>query len=227
MWNVIWHFQNRLESGDLCNMESVFSVRQGLNYKHHFDIFQAPNCLNRLHCLLSPMSSHFCMFLNNALAVCRIRVGQTWVKYKNAQVSHFYLRRMYIQFMHLRQRWPEERSRYSDSLRVRRSGDRIPVGARFFALVQTGPGARPTFYKTGTGSFPRVKRRGFGIEHPTPSSAEVKETIEVRLYSPSGPSWPALGSTLTFTFTLLMTKKPVTLEHNCINPHSSYSYIDS
>jgi hypothetical protein len=32
---------------------------------------------------------------------------------------------------------------YSDSLRAGRSGDRIPVGARFSAPVQTSPGAHP------------------------------------------------------------------------------------
>ena len=96
MRNVIWNFQNRLESVGLCNEETVFSVKQGLNYKYHLDILQAPNCLNWLHCPLSPMSIHFCMFLNNALAACRIRVGHTRVKYKNAHVSHLYLRRMYI-----------------------------------------------------------------------------------------------------------------------------------
>jgi len=34
-----------------------------------------------------------------------------------------------------------------------RSGDRIPVGARFFALLQIGPGARPASCTVGTGSF--------------------------------------------------------------------------
>ena len=31
---------------------------------------------------------------------------------------------------------------------------------------------------------------------PTPSSADVKETVKLYLYSPSGPSWPVLGWTL-------------------------------
>ena len=38
-----------------------------------------------------------------------------------------------------------------------RSGDRIPVGARFSAQVQTGPGAHPATCTMGTGSFPWVK----------------------------------------------------------------------
>jgi len=54
--------------------------------------------------------------------------------------------------------WPEELSRYSDSLRAGRSGDGIPVGARFSEPIQTVPGAHPASYKMGTGSFPGVKR---------------------------------------------------------------------
>ena len=42
-------------------------------------------------------------------------------------------------------------------LRAGRSGDRIPVGARFFAPVQTGAGAHPTSCTMGTGSFPGIK----------------------------------------------------------------------
>ena len=48
-------------------------------------------------------------------------------------------------------------SRYSDWLRAGRSGDRIPVGARFSAPVQTGPGAHSVSCSMGTGSFPGVK----------------------------------------------------------------------
>ena len=42
------------------------------------------------------------------------------------------------------------------------SEDRIPVGARFSALVQTGPEAHPASCTMGTGSFPRV-RCGRGV----------------------------------------------------------------
>jgi hypothetical protein len=77
-----------------------------------------------------------------------------------------------------------------------RSGDRIPVGARFPAPIQTGPGAYPASCTMGTVSFPGVKRPGRGIDHPPPSSAEVKEKVELYLYSPSGPSWHVIGRTL-------------------------------
>src|SRR5215469_15597602 len=89
---------------------------------------------------------------------------------------------------------PGQLSRYSDSLRAGRSGDRIPVGARFSAPVQTGPGSHPASYKMGTGSlFRGVKRPGRGVEHPSPISTEVKERVELYLYTSSGPSWPDLG----------------------------------
>jgi hypothetical protein len=78
--------------------------------------------------------------------------------------------------------------------------DRIPVGTRFFAPAQTGPGTHPTSYTMGTVSLsPGVKRPGRGVNHPTPSSAEVKGRIELYLYSASGPSWPVLGRTVSRT----------------------------
>jgi len=61
------------------------------------------------------------------------------------------------------------------SLRDGRSGDRIPVGTRFSVLVQTGPETHPASYTMGTGSFPGVKRPERGVDHPTPSSAEVRK----------------------------------------------------
>ena len=65
---------------------------------------------------------------------------------------------MCINVWDYRNEWTGYLSRYSDWLRPGRSGDRIPVGGRFSALVQTGPGAHPTFCTMGTGSFPGVKR---------------------------------------------------------------------
>ena len=42
-------------------------------------------------------------------------------------------------------------------------------------------------------TFPEVKRLVHGIDHPSPSFAEVTERIELYRYSLPGPSWPVLG----------------------------------
>ena len=66
-------------------------------------------------------------------------------------------------------------------------------GATFSAPVQTGPGAHPSSCTMGTGSLLEVKRPGRGADHIPPSSAGVKERVELHICSPSGPSWPVLG----------------------------------
>ena len=91
---------------------------------------------------------------------------------------------------------PELLSRYSYWLRAGSSVDRIPVGTRFSAPVHTGPGAHPASCTLGTGSFPGVKQPGRAADHSPPSSAKVKERVELNLYNPSGPSWPVIGWTL-------------------------------
>ena len=70
------------------------------------------------------------------------------------------------------------------------------MGARFSAPFQNGPAAHPASYTLGTESFTGVKRPGRGVDHQPPSSAEVKERVELYIYSTSGPSWPLLGRTL-------------------------------
>jgi hypothetical protein len=50
--------------------------------------------------------------------------------------------------------------RVCNSQRAGRSGDRIPVGTRFSAPIQTGSGAHPASCTVGTGSFPGVKAAG-------------------------------------------------------------------
>ena len=44
-----------------------------------------------------------------------------------------------------------------------------------------------------TGSFPGDRAAGAWRWPPTPSSAEVEGRVKLYIYSPSGPSWPALG----------------------------------
>jgi hypothetical protein len=94
-------------------------------------------------------------------------------------------------------------SRCSDSLRAGRSGDRVPVWARFSAPVLTGRGAHPASHTMGTGSFPGIKQPGRGLEHRPLPSAEVKERVELYLY----PLWAFLAcSRARFTFTFLDSK---------------------
>jgi hypothetical protein len=68
--------------------------------------------------------------------------------------------------------WARYLSLYSDWLRAGRSGNRIPVGARFSAPVQTGPGAHTASCTMGTGSFPGVES-GRGVTLPSPPYSAV------------------------------------------------------
>jgi hypothetical protein len=78
--------------------------------------------------------------------------------------------------------------RYGDSLRVGRSGDRILVRARFSVPVEYGPGATPSLLHNGKRiCFPGGKAAVTWRWPPTPSSAEVKERLE--LYLPLLPLW--------------------------------------
>ena len=95
-------------------------------------------------------------------------------------------------------------SRYSDSLRAGRSGDRIPVGTKFSALVHTGRGAQPVSNTMGRGSFPGEKRPGRSANHQPPSNTEVNKRVLLYLHSPSGPSWSVLGEALPFTLHQLL-----------------------
>jgi hypothetical protein len=67
------------------------------------------------------------------------------------------------------------------------------VGVRFRTPVQTGPDDHSASYTMGTGSLSEVKQPGSGVDQPLPSSAKVKESVELYLYSHSGPSCPILG----------------------------------
>jgi hypothetical protein len=81
----------------------------------------------------------------------------------------------------------------AQSVRATRCGDRLPVGARFTAPAQTGPGAHPTFCTMSTGSLLGVKRPERGYYHQPQSNAEVKDGVELCMDFPCGPSWRVLG----------------------------------
>jgi hypothetical protein len=54
------------------------------------------------------------------------------------------------------------------------------IGVRFPEGNGTGSGAHPASYSMGTrGFFPRIKRPGREADHSLPSSAEVKECVEL------------------------------------------------
>jgi hypothetical protein len=61
-------------------------------------------------------------------------------------------------------------------------------GATFSTPVQTSLGAQPASCIIYMGPFPGVKRLGRGVDHPPPSSGEVKERINLYVYYTSGPS---------------------------------------
>jgi len=85
-------------------------------------------------------------------------------------------------------------------LRAGRSGDRIKLEARFSAPVHTSPGVHTSLLYNGYRIFPGIKRLGRGVEHPPASSAEVKERVELYLYSPSGRFLACSRVNFTFTF---------------------------
>ena len=78
-------------------------------------------------------------------------------------------------------------------------GDRTPVTASFSAPVQTGHGVHPASCTMGTRPFQGVKRPERGLNLPHPSSAKVKERVQLYLYYPSGPSWPVIGWTTSLS----------------------------
>lgn len=85
-------------------------------------------------------------------------------------------------------------------LRAERSGDRIPVRAKFSVHVQTGPEAHPMFCTMCTGSFLGVNQPERGAGHLLSSSAEVENGLELFHHLHSVPAPAYHGVTFTFAF---------------------------
>lgn len=79
------------------------------------------------------------------------------------------------------------------------------MGARFSALVQTGPEVQLTLCAMGRGIpglFPRGNWPGCGVIHPALSSTEVKDKVEL-YFCPILCAFMSCYS-VTFTFPLLL-----------------------
>jgi hypothetical protein len=69
-----------------------------------------------------------------------------------------------------------------------------PGGGKIFHTHPDRAWGPPSLLHSGYQiSFSGLKWPRHGVDHPPLASAEVKERVELYLYSPSGPSWPVLG----------------------------------
>ena len=88
------------------------------------------------------------------------------------------------------------------ALRTGRFGNRMPVGARFSASVQTGPQPHQVSCSTGTGPFPAVEQAGRSVNHQPHLESRLKEqySYTLRLL----PVWACVTcSSVNFAFALL------------------------
>jgi hypothetical protein len=81
----------------------------------------------------------------------------------------------------------------------------------------------------GTG----VQRPGRGADHPPPSMCRGHERVEIYLYSPSGPSWPVIGRTFTFTdvkmiiITVIKLQKHTKTEDNWTEGQNTHKHAEN
>jgi hypothetical protein len=141
--------------------------------------------------MISWWSKHVGVFLN--VLVCYILINV--LLHTNALVGPLYI-------VNWNARWnseiywpypskngPRQLSRYSDSLRAGRSGNRIPVVGEIFRTRPGQPWDPTNLLHNGY----RGKAAEAWRWQPTLSSADVKKRVELYLYSPFRPSWHVLG----------------------------------
>jgi hypothetical protein len=99
----------------------------------------------------------------------------------------------------------------TQNVTVKSSTVALHIKEVFSAADQTGPEAHPASCTMGTGSFPGVKRPGRGVDHPPPSSAEVKERLVLYLYSLAFVACYRENFTFTFTTIKMETVRSLSL----------------
>jgi len=77
-----------------------------------------------------------------------------------------------------------------------------PGGGEIFLTRPDRSWGPPILLYIGYRVFPGGKVAGGGFDHQPPSSAEVKERVELYHYSPCGSSWPVVGWILTLSLPL-------------------------
>jgi hypothetical protein len=94
-------------------------------------------------------------------------------------------------------------------------------GWNFLHLSRPALGPPSLLYNGYRVSFVGVQRPGCGTDHTPPSTAKVKERIEIYLYSPSGSSWPVQGRTLPLLYLCLLYFKTIQIHpeirHNALS----------
>jgi hypothetical protein len=149
-------------------MASVKLIRLGVIYKSQWD-----------HVFITSLCEHLLSYLNHSkpCLVCLTapRYYLRWVTLAKPRdwsdmwhVIHFGVVK-------------RTAGRDIDSLQTGRSGDRIPMEARYSVPVQIGPEVHPASCTIGTWfhSWGYICW-GHGVNHPPQSSAEVKEVVELQ-----------------------------------------------
>ena len=109
-------------------------------------------------------------------------------------------------------------------LEVRESN---PGCGEIFPTQPDRPSGPPNLLYNGHRVFRGVQWRGRGVHHPPPSSAGVKNTVELYIYSPFGLSWSVLGWPLPLPLRCFIMRQSGEIHQvNCIMGNSfSVSFI--
>jgi hypothetical protein len=197
MRGISWLAENRLASqGDLCSMERVRKV-EGRHVDHPHPC--SAEVKNEWSYISTPLHAFM------AWTVVTLRFTNINAKSSVWSRNTVFRHRLSYALINVKLLFRFRVSSVGIGISYGLDGPGIESqwGAKFSAHVQTGPGAHPASCTMGTASFLGVKAAGTWRWPSTPSSAEVKERVDLYLYSTSGPSWPVIGWALPLSAAIL------------------------